>query len=242
MNKLKIVSIFRTIDGEVTKYGPWAWTTFVRTGGCNLRCWKSTGFCDAPHTLDMSFPYPEMDLKDVVEKVLEFNTPNVTFSGGEPWLWKEQICYLANVFKHHQKRTSLETSGSLPFTYQELRPFCCVVMDVKPPSTEMAKKNVPENMEQLRLDDYTKFVIADREDFLWSIDYLAKNPTKAKVAFGVRWGYLEPRKLLGWIESNGDFNIQFNMQSHKIIFPECHPEPVASLKMVNFEREVSKEH
>lgn len=240
--KLKIASIFRTIDGEVTKYGPWGWSTFVRTGGCNLRCWKSSGFCDAPHTLDINYPYDEIEALEVVNRVLSFGTPYATITGGEPMLQREGVCYLSNILRHHSLKVSLETSGSLPMTLPEVRCFTCVVMDVKPPSTEMSKKNCSENMSILRDSDYAKFVIENREDFNWAVNYIEQFPTKANVAFGIRWGYLEHKVLLDWIEQHGDFTIQFNMQSHKIIFPECHPDPVSSLKLVDFEREVAKEH
>lgn len=240
MKLLKITSIFTTIDGEVTHGGPWQWTTFVRLGGCNLRCWKSSGFCDAPHTLDLKYPYPERTPDQVFKKVEEMGVRRVTITGGEPLLQEEPLHALMQLFVGERFITTLETSGSLPINRPDY--FNSVIMDVKPPSTQMAKKNFVGNMARLRAKDYVKFVLEDYADFEWALGYIEAYPTKAKVAFGVRYNYLEPRTLLEWLREKKLWNIQLNLQSHKFIFPECHPEPVRDLGAVDYGKQVELEH
>lgn len=240
--KLKVASIFRTVDGEVTAKGPWHWTTFVRLGMCNLRCWKSSGFCDAPHTLDMKYPYPQMTLEEIYLDIDAKKTARVTFTGGEPLLQKEGLVLLSNELLDLGYITTLETSGSIGMPCSIVDSFTSIIMDVKPPSTEMHKNNITENMKQLRPQDFVKFVIQDRADFEWSILYLKSHPTVAQVAFGPRWGFLEPAKLLGWIERIERFEIMLNVQSHKWFWPECHPDPVETLQQVDFEKQVELEH
>ena len=240
MPNLKIASIFTTIDGEVTFGGPWCWTTFVRLGGCNLRCWRSSGFCDAPHTLDLNFPYPERTPEQVFNKVCEMGVERVTITGGEPLLQEEALYELMKLIRSEGFDATLETSGSLPIGRPDY--FDSVIMDVKPPSTQMAKKNFVGNMARLRKCDYVKVVLEDKADFEWALRYIEAYPTKAKVAFGPRYNYLEPRQLLEWIRDAKRFDIQLNLQSHKFNFPECHPEPVKSLRAVDFAQQVELEH
>lgn len=239
---MKIISIFRTIDGEVTYRGPWGWSTFVRLGWCNLRCWKSTGFCDAPHSLvkESDF-YQNLSLREVVNRILELKTPRVTITGGEPLLQANDVYDLAARLYDLGKIVTLETSGSLQFKTADLQDFHSVIMDVKCPSTEMDKSNKPLNMGQLRHRDYVKFVIEDRNDYHFALDYVDKHPTKAIVAFGPRWDYLPPYAIAKWLEEDERFDIQLNLQSHKYIWPNCDPSPVQKLEDVDVESILAKE-
>lgn len=240
--KLKVASIFRTVDGEVTHKGAWHWTTFVRLGMCNLRCWKSSGFCDAPHTLDMKFPYPELTLEEIYSDIDAKKTARVTFTGGEPLLQRDGLVLLSNELLDLGYITTLETSGSIELGCTTVDAFTSIIMDVKPPSTEMDRQNKIINMKCLRPQDFVKFVIQDRADFTWSLEYLRNAPTVAQVAFGPRWGYLEPVQILKWIEDIGRFDIMLNVQSHKYFWPSCHPDPVETLQQVDFLKQVELEH
>lgn len=239
--KLKLVSIFHTLDGECTLDGPLQWSTFIRTAGCNLRCWKSSGFCDAPHSLDFNHPWPEWELEDIVKEVQKYSPcKRVTISGGEPLWWEATVCELSSLLRKLGYKTNLETSGSLDISLATAY-FDCVIMDVKPPATEMSKKNLPENMGMLRHTDYCKFVIQDRNDYDWSIFWLNRYPTVAKVAFGPRHGYLEPAELIQWLRDDKRFDIRLNIQTHKYIWPGTEAPPVKSLSEVDYEAVVKKE-
>lgn len=243
MIKLKIVSIFLTIDGEVTLGGALQWSTFIRFGGCNLRCWKSTGFCDAPHSLSIRYPYPEWDLNDVV-KTVQSHSPcrRVTITGGEPMLQAFGACTLSSRLRDLGYLVSIETSGSIEMSDCEIGAFDCVIMDVKPPSTEMDKLNKAVNMGRLRPHDFVKFVLQDKADFYWALEYLRLNPTDGRIAFGPRYNYLQASELVEWLRNERRFDIQLNLQMHKSIWPECHPIPVESLKEVDVHSEIAKEH
>lgn len=218
--KLKIVSIFRTLDGEVTKGGPLNWSTFIRFGGCNLRCWKSSGFCDAPHSLRLDYPYRQYELGEAIAAATRFKTNRFTITGGEPLLQRTGCVSLAT---HLPGFVSLETSGSLEITSTELNAFGCIIMDLKPPSTEMDRKNEMSNMAVLRKQDYVKFVLSDRLDFDWACWAIQTFPTQAKVAMGPRHGLLDPTDIIKWMEEKELFDVQLNLQLHKYIFKQ--PEP-----------------
>lgn len=242
---MKVASIFCTVDGEVTYKGPWHWTVFLRTGGCNLRCWKSSGFCDAPHTLEMNGPYAQMSIEEVVADVIRFgDVRRCTITGGEPLLQFEDVQEVsAKLSGDYHWDVTLETSGSISFNRrQQLRDIISVIVDLKPPSTEMSKNNRLGILQHLWQADFVKIVLQDEEDYRWALDTIDHNPTEASIAFGVRWGYLRLETVADWLRRDQRFGIMLNMQSHKYIWDNSHPTPVASLKQVDFMEMVAREH
>ena len=68
-----IVEIFHSVQGEAFHTG--VPHVFIRFGNCNLRCeWCDTDF----------LTYEEMELNDIVDKVLAYDCKRVIFTGGEP--------------------------------------------------------------------------------------------------------------------------------------------------------------
>src|SRR5262245_16386783 len=81
---MRIAELFHSVQGE----GKYAGTpaVFVRTTGCNLRCW----FCDTPYTSWK--PEGEMQSwQHLAEKVIQFECPHVVITGGEPLLQPEVV-------------------------------------------------------------------------------------------------------------------------------------------------------
>jgi 7-carboxy-7-deazaguanine synthase len=238
--KLRIVSCYLTVDGECTDDGPLQWSTFIRTGGCNLRCWKSSGFCDAPQTLDITHPYREFTVEQLLEVCVN-NLPceRVTITGGEPLIQYDGVIALAKNLSMNSFRVSLETSGSKDMFMEDRSHFASIVADLKPPSTEMSKYNCFNFFEKLRPQDYIKVVLENRDDYVWSLAYLnllenlkGGHPgfRSPRVAFGPRWGYLQPRVIADWLKNDKRFDIMLNMQIHKYIWPEARTAPVKDLK------------
>ena len=239
---IKIAAIFHTLDGECTHQGPLHRTTFVRTGGCHLRCWKSTGFCDAPHTLDLKASYEEMRIQDIMSRIMRHGSKRVTITGGEPLLQKSKILDLAAELKRWEYLVTLETSGSVFLNQWEQLHFDSIIADVKTPSTEMHKHNCLELHGNLRKQDYLKFVLQDKTDYDWSIDYIMKHgPFAAQLAFGPRWDYLQPRQIVEWLDNDKYYNIMLNMQMHKYIWPESATPPTDDLKLVDREALIKAE-
>ena len=61
-------------------------SVFVRTSGCNLRCW----FCDTPYT-SWRPEGGDMSIDEIVAQVEEWDCRHVVVTGGEPMLWAELI-------------------------------------------------------------------------------------------------------------------------------------------------------
>lgn len=102
---VRISEIFHSVQGEGIFAG--VPSVFVRTTGCNLRCW----FCDTPYT---SW-YPEgtrRDWKHVVEEVLSWQCPHVVLTGGEPLLQPESVL-LTHALRQEGCIVTVETAGTV---------------------------------------------------------------------------------------------------------------------------------
>ena len=103
---MRIAEIFHSVQGE----GEFSGTpsVFVRTTGCNLRCW----FCDTPYT---SFKAEglQRDWQDVLQEVLEFDCLHVVLTGGEP-------------LRQQRRIVTIETAGTV------FRPVEADLMSISP--------------------------------------------------------------------------------------------------------------
>ncbi|AHF99195.1 radical SAM protein [Halostagnicola larsenii XH-48] len=105
-DSLPINELFYSIQGEGVLAG--VPSVFVRTSGCNLRCW----FCDSYHT-SWEPTHAWMDLDDIVGEVTNFERANhVVLTGGEPLLHDESVQLLERLAElgYH---TTVETNGTI---------------------------------------------------------------------------------------------------------------------------------
>lgn len=102
---MRIAEIFHSIQGE----GQFAGTpsVFVRTTGCNLRCW----FCDTPYTSWK--PEGEQRAWQVVlDEVLEYDCEHVVVTGGEPLLQRD-VVPLTRELARRKRFVTIETAGTI---------------------------------------------------------------------------------------------------------------------------------
>ena len=106
-----IVEIFHSVQGEAFHTGmP---HVFIRFGNCNLRCeWCDTDF----------LKFEEMELEDIVERVLSFNCQRVIFTGGEPAM--QDLHAIGTALKEHDIHLSIETNGTIQIP--EIIDWICV--------------------------------------------------------------------------------------------------------------------
>lgn len=102
---MRISEVFHSIQGE----GQFAGTpsAFVRTTGCNLRCW----FCDTEYT---SWE-PEGDQRDwrsVFQQTRGFECEHVVVTGGEPLL-QPDVVPLTLALKEAGHYVTIETAGTV---------------------------------------------------------------------------------------------------------------------------------
>ncbi|HID21088.1 MAG TPA: 7-carboxy-7-deazaguanine synthase QueE [Planctomycetaceae bacterium] len=102
---MRIAEIFRSIQGE----GQYAGTpsTFVRTTGCNLRCW----FCDTPYASwepeGRFLPWPS-----VLNEVERLGCEHVVLTGGEPML-QPDLVPLTRALGPRGFLVTIETAGTV---------------------------------------------------------------------------------------------------------------------------------
>lgn len=204
---LKINEIYYSIQGESTKAGlP---CVFIRLTFCNLRC----SYCDSEYAF---YDGNELSIDDIMQEVRKYNCSLVEITGGEP-LFQEESLALMKHLADNGFEVLLETGGSLPV--KNIDPRVKIIMDLKTPSSGMLKKNLYDNLNDLKGNDEVKFVIGSREDYLWSKQILDKYSIDKKnvVLFSIVFGKLLPLELVNWILED-NLNVRFQLQMHKFIW------------------------
>ncbi|MBI2825533.1 MAG: 7-carboxy-7-deazaguanine synthase QueE [Planctomycetia bacterium] len=115
---MRIAEIFRSLQGEGLLTG--TESVFVRTSGCNLRCW----FCDTPYT-SWAPEGTDLSIDEVLLRVGEYDTEHVVLTGGEPMLWAELVP-LTMALARQGRHITIETAGTLDL------PVTCHLMSISP--------------------------------------------------------------------------------------------------------------
>lgn len=207
---LKVAEFFSSIQGESTYMGlP---CTFIRLAGCNLHC----NYCD---TLYAHKKGQVWHIESLVDKVVSAGCPLVEITGGEP-LIQEETPALALALLQSGHRVLVETNGSLDIDRLDRR--CRIIMDVKCPGSGQSELNNYANLELLKPHDQVKFVMTDRQDYVFAKRLLKKRTIKVEtgnIIFSPVHDRLAPSKLAGWILEDGLFHVRLQLQLHKVIWP-----------------------
>lgn len=115
---LRVAEIFRSLQGE----GLFTGTTslFLRTTGCNLRCW----FCDTPYT-SWEPEGQQRPWRDVLNELLAEDCQHVVITGGEPLL-QPDLVPLTQELQAAGRVITIETAGTV------YRPVAADLMSISP--------------------------------------------------------------------------------------------------------------
>ncbi len=102
---LPINELFASLQGEGKLVG--VPSTFVRTSGCNLRCW----FCDSYHT-SWEPTHAWLSLESVLAEVDAHATDHVVVTGGEP-LIHDGVVDLIELLDERGYHVTVETNGTI---------------------------------------------------------------------------------------------------------------------------------
>jgi 7-carboxy-7-deazaguanine synthase len=206
-SRLRISEIFFSLQGESAMVGyP---TVFVRLTGCPLRC----RYCDTEYAFTGG---DWLSLPAILEEVAAYRTRYVTVTGGEPLA--QQACLdllraLCDVGYH----VSLETSGALDVA--PVDPRVIKVMDLKTPGSGEVERNRFDNLQHLGSHDQLKFVICNRDDYLWSLEMLKAHdlPGRCEVLFSPSQGEQDATELADWILQD-QLPVRMQIQLHKLLW------------------------
>jgi len=102
---LPINELFCSLQGEGRLAG--VPSVFVRTSGCNLRCW----FCDSYHT-SWEPTGDWYSVGDIVAAVDEYDADHVVLTGGEPLVHERSVDLLESL-DDRGYHTTVETNGTI---------------------------------------------------------------------------------------------------------------------------------
>lgn len=204
---LKVCEIFKSLQGESTHAGRVC--SFVRLTGCNLHC----SYCDTAYALTEG---EDRSVEQVVRSVQEHRTRLVEVTGGEPLL-QEGTSLLCRRFLELGYTVLVETNGSLDLSL--VPPPVIRIVDVKCPSSGHEGSFLRKNFSGLVPADECKFVLSDKNDFLWALGVVHKENLHETVTviFSPNTKLLSPKDLAGWIlEENAP--VRLGVQLQKVIW------------------------
>jgi 7-carboxy-7-deazaguanine synthase len=231
---MKLSEVYSSVQGEGPNVGEP--TTFVRFGGCNLRCpgWGEGELPDGRivQGCDTVFAvYPEwrsswnsITVNDLLDEI-PTSPQRVCITGGEPLIQRQaEINQLAEMLIGRGQTIDLFTNGSRLLKNHEwsYHPSVTVVMDYKLPSSGEYGSFESVNWYSLRPKDAIKFVVADENDVDTALVVLEQfggiKVDRPQVYFGVVWDKDitegELVDIIGTYYPEGKLNIQ----THKYLW------------------------
>jgi len=204
---MKVNEIYRSIQGESSYVGlP---CVFVRLTYCNLRCF----YCDTKYAF---YEGKDYSIQEVLQKVAPFECSLVEVTGGEPLL-QDEVYPLMDQLVENNYKVLLETSGSMKI--DKVNPKVIKILDLKCPSSGESHRNRYSNLGKLQSQDEVKFVIGDRNDYLWVKDILQSYclSDRCLVLLSTVFETLQPQQLAKWLLDD-NLQVRFQLQMHKYIW------------------------
>lgn len=205
---IRINEIFYSIQGESSRIGfP---TIFIRLTGCPMRC----NYCDTAYAFHEG---SQKTIEDILKEIKRFPSKFITVTGGEPLAQKQCLDLLKSLCDEGYQ-VSLETGGGLSIEGVDQR--VKIILDVKTLKSGEVENNVWGNLSKIKSEDEIKFVILDKEDFIWSKNIIKEySMNQEQVLFSPVYGKLNPTNLSDWILQES-LNVRVQLQLHKILWGE----------------------
>ena len=204
---MEISEIFYSLQGESSYAGlP---CVFVRLAGCNLRC----TYCDTKYAYEPEF---SLSIDEILKEVEKYHPVKlVEITGGEPLLQTESV-ELMKLLLNKKYKVLLETNNSI--LLKGIPKEVIKIVDFKTPLSGMYNKILWDNIKYFNDHDELKFVIADRQDFDWSIEIVEKyDLLNYQILFSPVHEKLDKKVLAEWILET-KLPIRLNIQLHKLLW------------------------
>ena len=220
---MKIHSVFQSINGEVTASHQGSICTFLRLQGCNMRC----VWCDTKDSQRRSKGV--ILTSEEVYRLIKnqpIKTKNITITGGEPLLQKEELYDLALALREEGYEISLETNGSLQVPFHIHSLLASTIMDFKPESSGIGcydayLHKVSEAVISLGSNDWVKCPVMNQSDLIKAILF-KKTYQKLGYLNHPRFAFsaiapLTSKKLYNKMIKKKIGDVVLNVQLHKMI-------------------------
>lgn len=163
---IRICEIYSSIQGEGLLSG--TASVFVRTSGCNLRCW----FCDTPFASWL----PEGDyhsIDQIVQQVDGFGASHIVLTGGEPMIFGN-VPQLAVALRGISRHLTIETAGTI------WHPMECDLWSISPKLAGSAPKvagswHAAHQQRRQRMD-----VVRQMMQHPYQLKFVVDNPSEAE--------------------------------------------------------------
>ena len=158
-----------------------------------------------------------MSIDEVVAAVDRYGCPLVEITGGEPLL-QGDVYELMDRLLARDRTVMLETGGHRPIT--KVPRAVIKIVDVKCPGSGEADSNDWTNLDRLAPHDEVKFVIADRADYEFAREAVARHQLASRtlaILFSPVHDVLAPQALSEWILED-HLPVRLQIQLHKFIW------------------------
>lgn len=159
-----------------------------------------------------------MTLEAVMEQVRTLGCKLVEVTGGEPLAQREAFKLIERLCDEGYE-VLIETGGYI--STEQVDERARLILDVKCPASGEEARNHWPNLERLRADkDEVKFVIADREDWDWAREVIARYDLERRaraVLISPVWGEVDLREVADWVATSG-MDIRMQLQLHKQVW------------------------
>jgi len=208
---VKVSEIFHSIEGEGIEIGrP---EVFIRLAGCNLRC----DWCDTKYALNDG---KEMSIDELIQEISRYPCKNISITGGEPLLQREELLELVEELKEMNCWIQLNTNGTI-FDRRIFELVDLVTMDCKCPSSGMESdiEALVRTKNSFGSKMQVKFVVSNEEDYQY-----AKNTIQtslkglANIIFQPEWHSRKfAKKLVESVKRDG-LDVKVILQQQKVIW------------------------
>lgn len=227
--KLPIVSIFKSIDGEVNPWGQGCQTIFLRISGCSLAC----SYCDTKY----SWKDPPLDAlelpmwltaEEIMERITDIDPlcDKVTITGGEPLMsFGTQLTKLLYFLRNLDYNVSVETNGTVDIAWfldlckidrerLDGTQWLSFIVDIKHPKelkTIVKGKSLPpevltnycnkvyDYLQHLDSFDFVKMVVEEESQMDFYLHVLRDFPTAAHLYFSPCEPRATARQVWEWM-------------------------------------------
>ena len=218
MNVLYVTETFLSIQGESSWAGRPSY--FIRLSGCNLRC----KYCDTTYSFAKG---QRFTIEELVLGLPEGRFYHITITGGEPLLQGGSVKLMQGLLSLGFE-VVLFTNGTV--SLKDVPQGVKKVVDIKTPwceaeppdkvDTEDTPYFAEENFKHLGPDDEVKFVVRNKEEFIWARQFVQRHDLihrVGEVIISPELGHTDPLTVWAWMqETRAPYRL--GIQLHKCFY------------------------